>query len=99
MKLRKLFLAAGLALVAAGATAQVNVEDIRIYINPGHGAFDADSRPCGTVKHGANNAYTDVNNDTSNFFESNTNLNKGLAFSTSLKSLVSNMKMVNQVLT
>ncbi|MBR6747154.1 MAG: hypothetical protein IKL83_07240 [Muribaculaceae bacterium] len=85
MKLRKLFLAAGLALVAAGATAQVNVEDIRIYINPGHGAFDADSRPCGTVKHGANNAYTDVNNDTSNFFESNTNLNKGLALFHKLK--------------
>ena len=35
MKLRKLFLAAGLALVAAGATAQVNVEDIRIYTNQG----------------------------------------------------------------
>ena len=42
-------------------------------------SFDANSRPCGTVKHGANYAYNDVNNDTSNFFESNTNLQKGLA--------------------
>ena len=85
MKLRKLFLAAGMALVAAGASAQANIEDIRIYINPGHGAFDAGSRPMGTVKHGANNAYNDVNNDTSNFFESNTNLNKGLALFHQLK--------------
>lgn len=30
MKLRKLFLAAGMALVAAGASAQANIEDIRI---------------------------------------------------------------------
>ena len=85
MKLRKLFLAAGMALVAAGASAQTNIEDIRIYINPGHGAFDSGSRPMGTVKHGANNAYNDVNNDTSNFFESNTNLNKGLALFHKLK--------------
>ena len=32
-----------------------------------------------TIKHGANNAYTDANNDTTNFFESNTNLQKGFA--------------------
>ena len=29
-----------------------------------------------TVKHGENNAYSDANNDTTNFFESNTNLQK-----------------------
>ena len=77
--MKKLLLSAAAALLALGASAQTTKEDVRIYINPGHGAFDANSRPCGTVKHGANNAYNDVNNDTSNFFESNTNLQKGLA--------------------
>ena len=77
--MKKLLLSAAAALLALGASAQTAKEDVRIYINPGHGAFDANSRPCGTVKHGANNAYNDVNNDTSNFFESNTNLQKGLA--------------------
>ena len=78
MKLRKIFATAAMALlVGAGAAAQnPTIEDVRIYINPGHGAFDSGSRPMGTVKHGANNAYTDVNNDTANFFESNTNLQK-----------------------
>ena len=81
MKLRKLFATAAMALfVGATAMAQAPTkEDVRIYINPGHGAFDSGSRPMGTVKHGANNAYSDVNNDTANFFESNTNLQKGLA--------------------
>ncbi len=81
MKLRKIFATAAMALLmGAGASAQsVSMQDVRIYINPGHGAFDADSRPMGTVKHGENKAYSDVNNDTANFFESNTNLQKGLA--------------------
>lgn len=78
MKLRKLLTASAMALLmCAGATAQESVTDIRIYINPGHGAWCANCRPMGTVKHGENNAYTDVNNDTTNFFESNTNLEKG----------------------
>lgn len=75
--MKKLILSAAVALCASSAFA--GIEDVRIYINPGHGAFDAGSRPMGTVKHGANNAYSDENNDTSNFFESNTNLQKGLA--------------------
>ena len=76
----KKFLCSAVAVaLALGASAQKTTEDVRIYINPGHGAFDAGSRPMGTVKHGANNAYNDVNNDTTNFFESNTNLQKGLA--------------------
>ncbi len=77
--MKKILLTAVTAMLALGASAQTAKEDVRIYINPGHGAFDAGSRPMGTVKHGANNAYSDVNNDTTNFFESNTNLQKGLA--------------------
>ncbi|MBQ1932137.1 MAG: hypothetical protein II360_01410, partial [Muribaculaceae bacterium] len=86
MKLKNIFLAASLALCATSAYA-VDAKDLRVYINPGHGAFDAGSRPMGTVKHGANNAYNDVNNDTTNFFESNTNLKKGLALFYKLKEM------------
>ena len=77
--MKKILFSAVAVALALGASAQKTTEDVRIYINPGHGAFDAGSRPMGTVKHGANNAYSDVNNDTTNFFESNTNLQKGLA--------------------
>ena len=78
MKMRKIFATAAMALcVGANAIAQnPTVDDVRIYINPGHGSWSANCRPMGTVKHGENNAYTDVNNDTTNFFESNTNLRK-----------------------
>ena len=76
MKLRKLFATAAMALFV-GATAMAQTpQEIRIYINPGHGSWTANDRPMGTVKHGANNAYSDANNDTTNFFESNTNLQK-----------------------
>ncbi len=54
----------------------ISLGEVRIYINPGHGSWTANDRPFGTVKHGANNAYTDAANDTTNFFESNTNLQK-----------------------
>ena len=81
MKLRKIFATAIMALVmCTGMLAQsVSMKDVRIYINPGHGSWTANDRPMGTVKHGANDAYSDVNNDTTNFFESNTNIQKALA--------------------
>ena len=83
MKLRKLFLAAGLALVAAGATAQVNVEDIRIYINPGHGSWGPNNRHMATIGH---ETISSVDPDTTDFYESNTNLEKCLEIFYRLKS-------------
>ncbi len=77
MKLRNLLATASMALFIGASSMAQSVEDIRIYINPGHGSWSANCRPMGTVKHGPNNAYTDINNDTTNFFESNTNLYKG----------------------
>ena len=79
MKLRKILATAAMALFV-GATAMAQTpQEVRIYINPGHGSWTANDRPMSTIKHGANNAYSDPNNDTTNFFESNTNLQKGLA--------------------
>ena len=76
MKLRKIFATAAMSLLVGVSAMAQTPQEIRIYINPGHGSWSANCRPMGTVKHGANNAYTDVNNDTTNFFESNTNLYK-----------------------
>ena len=76
MKLRKIFATAAMSLLVGVSAMAQTPQEIRIYINPGHGSWSANCRPMGTVKHGANNAFTDVNNDTTNFFESNTNLYK-----------------------
>lgn len=63
------------ALGASSAFAQSkDIKDLRIYLNPGHGGYESGDRHLGTVKHGAP-TYT----DTAAFYETNTNLNKGLA--------------------
>ncbi len=77
MKLRKLFSAAAMALlVGVAATAQTSMEDVRIYINPGHGSWGPNNRHMATVKHPS---ISTANPDTTDFYESNTNLQKGLA--------------------
>lgn len=77
MKLRKIFATAAMALmVSAGATTQVSKEDVRIYINPGHGSWGPNNRHMPTIGH---NPISSENPDTTDFFESNTNLQKGLA--------------------
>ncbi len=74
MKLKKYIFAAGLALVSLCASAAV--EDIRIYINPGHGSWGgASNRHLPTIGH---SPIDDANPDTTDFFESNTNLWKCL---------------------
>ncbi len=75
MKLKKLLFATSVALLSLSASA-ANPEDVRIYINPGHGSYTGDDRPMSTIKHG-NQTSTNVGSDTAGFFESNTNLQKG----------------------
>ena len=76
MKLRKLFATAAMALCFAGASAQVSTEDVRIYINPGHGSWGPNNRHMATIGHSPISSEAP---DTTDFFESNTNLHKGLA--------------------
>lgn len=72
--MKKILLTSALALaVAVGASAKT-ADELRIYINPGHGSWTPDDRPCTLVGHGA---YSRTNTDTLSFFESNTNLRKG----------------------
>ena len=74
----KLFL--GLAVTALVAPISLSAaeykapKDVKIYINPGHGRYNSNCRPMGTVKHGENKC-----TDTTAFYESNTNLWKALA--------------------
>ncbi len=79
MKLKHLFFAVATAtfsLNASAANPNATVDQVRIYINPGHGAFCGNCRPMSTIKHG-NQTSSNVGSDTAGFFESNTNLEKG----------------------
>ncbi len=83
MKIKNLLAVAALALFAgANAYAQdAPAEPVfpKIYINPGHGSWTSNDRPMSTIKHGLNDAYNSATNDTTNFFETNTNLRKAFA--------------------
>ena len=74
--MKKILLFATAALLSLGASAQTSKEDVRIYINPGHGSWGPNNRHMATIGH---NPISSENPDTTDFFESNTNLHKGLA--------------------
>ena len=76
-------MATSVALLSLSASA-ANPEDVRIYINPGHGSYTGSDRPMSTIKHG-NQTSTNVGTDTAGFFESNTNLQKGFGLLEKLK--------------
>ena len=77
MKLRYIVATCALAIAAAGSLqAQKTADQLRIYINPGHGSWTANDRPMRTIDRAA---YADPDNvDTTGFFETNTNIQKCL---------------------
>ncbi|MGM9842544.1 MAG: SpaA isopeptide-forming pilin-related protein, partial [Candidatus Limisoma sp.] len=64
------------AMMAASAMAGKSAEEVRIYLNPGHGSWGPNNRPCNTI---GRPAYTSADPDTTGFYESNTNLRKVLS--------------------
>lgn len=71
--MKKLFLSLIMAVMTAGAVnagQNVSITQARIYINPGHGSWTGNDRNMPTINHAAG--------DTTGFYESNTNLWKGL---------------------
>ncbi|MDE7468301.1 MAG: N-acetylmuramoyl-L-alanine amidase, partial [Muribaculaceae bacterium] len=70
---KSLIAAMGLSMVAFAGTAK-EADQLRIYINPGHGSWTPNDRPCTLVGH---EEYNRVGTATTNFFETNTNLRKG----------------------
>ncbi len=75
MKLRKLFATAAMALCVGASAYAVNPDEVRIYINPGHGSWGPNNRHMATIGH---ESISSENPDTTDFYESNTNLYKGL---------------------
>ena len=71
--MKKFIIAAAMALFGLTATA-ATADELRVYINPGHGSWTANDRPMAIKGHGP---YSRYNTDTLSFFESNTNLRKG----------------------
>lgn len=62
-------------LLMGTATAQAKtVDELRIYINPGHGSWTGNDRPMQVI---GKEKYSATNTDTTGFFETNTNLYKG----------------------
>lgn len=81
----KNILAAALTIGAAlTAAAQTDPSQLRIYVNPGHGSWTGGDRAMATIKHGPYNGTTRP--DTTGFFESNTNMWKGLSLHRALVS-------------
>lgn len=74
----KLFLASALAVMACGSAfaAGKTADEVRIYINPGHGSWGSNDRPMNTL---GRDPYTSADPDTTGFYESNTNLHKGFS--------------------
>lgn len=67
----KKFIIALLALVAFAAPIEAKkMSDLKIYINPGHGGYDSDDRPI--------RIYPFAQSDTAGYWESKSNLYKGL---------------------
>ena len=74
-----LLLAAGMVGMALADTA----DDVRIYINPGHGGWGPNDRPMATISYPM--LSSTGRPDTCGFYESNTNLWKGLEMRETLK--------------
>ena len=81
--MKKIILTSALALAIGMTAGAKTADELRIYINPGHGSWTANDRPCTLVGHGA---YSRTNTDTLSFFESNTNLRKGFGLLELLRS-------------
>lgn len=76
MKIKLLLLSS--AIFAVSASAQT-IDQVRIYINPGHGTYTGNDRPMATMGHGA------AGTDTAGFYESNTNMQKAYGLLDKLK--------------
>ena len=66
-------------LAAVLLTASMSAKDltgIKFYVNPGHGSFSSNDRPMATISYPM--LPTTGKPDTCGFYESNTNLQKGL---------------------
>lgn len=81
--MKKVFLLAASALMAAGAMNAKTADEVRIYLNAGHGSWGPNDRPNATIPY-PNLASTGMP-DTCGFYETNTNLWKVLKLGSKLE--------------
>ena len=74
--MKKILLLLLIVASAAGMALAVTADDVRIYINPGHGGWGPNDRPMATISYPF--LSSTGRPDTCGFYESNTNLWKGL---------------------
>ena len=74
--MKKIFLLAVAAIMAAGAMQAKTADEVRIYLNPGHGSWGPNDRPMATISYPM--LPETGRPDTCGFYESNTNLWKSL---------------------
>ena len=72
MKLKHILATAAMALFSVSAYA-VSADELKVYINPGHGSWGPNNRHMATIGH---YPISTADPDTTDFFESNTNLMK-----------------------
>ena len=83
MKKALLYIAA--ALVAASSMNAKTIDEVRIYLNPGHGSWGPNDRPMATISYP--NLEETGRPDTCGFYESNTNLWKVLKLGNTLEKM------------
>ena len=74
--MKKILLLAVAAIMAAGAIQAKTADEIRIYLNPGHGSWGPNDRPMATIPYPM--LAETGRPDTNGFYESNTNLWKSI---------------------
>lgn len=83
--MKKGFLFAAAALLAAGAMNAKTIDEVRVYLNPGHGSWGSNDRPMATIPYP--NLPETGRPDTCGFYESNTNLWKVLKLGNTLEKM------------
>ncbi|MBO7609354.1 MAG: hypothetical protein J6S96_04040 [Muribaculaceae bacterium] len=83
--MKKILLLAAAAIIAACALQAQTPDQVRIYLNPGHGSWGPNDRPMATIPYP--NLPSTGRPDTCGFYESNTNLWKVLRMGQALENM------------
>ncbi|MEG1539790.1 MAG: hypothetical protein RR383_07580, partial [Muribaculaceae bacterium] len=82
--MKKIIISALALVMAAGSLGAKNLDEARIYLNPGHGSWGPNDRPMATIPYPALESGMP---DTCGFYESNTNLWKVLKAGNTLEKM------------
>lgn len=83
--MKKILLLGAAAIMAAGAMQAKTADEVRVYLNPGHGSWGPNDRPMATIPYPA--LPETGRPDTCGFYESNTNLWKILKMGETLEKM------------